>query len=133
MKVKHEMTKRNTSSNETPTIVLKSIINDVIRDIKRDRKVDVEIDGRDVRMMLRKRRASEFAHNHNSSWTFTSSQRAIVYDDIRAKHDTKYRETIANRAKRETRTNATPRAKRVAKTNDDTTPVVVTPETETTA
>jgi hypothetical protein len=113
------MTKRITTTNETPTIVLKSIIVDVTRDIKRDRKIDVDIDAKKVRIDLRKMFATQFNHVHNSSWTFTQTNARAIYDHVRAKHDAKYRDTIATRAKRATKTNATPRAKRVTKTNDD--------------
>ena len=105
MKAKHDMTKRNTKSNETPSIVLKTIHDDIMRD-----NANATITTKRMRVWLRANMRD--VHEHNASWIFTQSQ----YDIVRSHFDAKYRARIERAAKRE---NATPR-KRRAKTNVET-------------
>ena len=109
MKAKHEMTnaKRNTKSNETPSIVLKTIHDDIMRD-----NANATITTKRMRVWLRANMRD--VHEHNASWIFTQSQ----YDIVRSHFDAKYRASCERRAKRDAKTNVTPRAKRNAKSND---------------
>lgn len=109
MKAKYEMTKstRKTTnarkSNETPTIVLKTIHNDIMRDNKNSTLT--------TKMMRAKLRTTmREIHVHNSSWIFTQSQ----YDDVRAMFDDAYRAKIERARKR-----ATPAKSRNAKSTND--------------
>jgi hypothetical protein len=104
-KAKHDMTKRNTKSNETPSIVLKTIHDDIMRD-----NANATITTKRMRVWLRANMRD--VHEHNASWIFTQSQ----YDIVRSHFDAKYRARIERAAKRE---NATPR-KRRAKSNVET-------------
>ena len=61
MKVKHDMTKRNTTSNETPSIALKT----VLRDIERDNK-GVTMNDKRVRAWLRANMRDAMSHDHNA-------------------------------------------------------------------
>lgn len=111
MKAKHVMTnatkntnaKRNAKTNETPSIVLKTIHDDIMRD-----NANATITTKRMRVWLRANMRD--VHEHNASWIFTQSQ----YDIVRSHFDAKYRERIERAAKR---ANATPR-KRNAKSND---------------
>ena len=113
MKAKHDMTKRNTTSNETPSIVLKTIINDIVND-NPDHAFsrDTERASKRVRVWLRANMRD--VHEHNASWIFTQSQRDIV----RSQFDPAYRAKIERATKRNAKTNATnattrkPRAKK---------------------
>jgi hypothetical protein len=111
-------TKRNTTSREMPTIVLKTIHNDIMRD-----NANATITTKQMRAKLRVEMND--VHVRNSSWIFTQSQ----YDVVRSMFDASYRERIARRAKRDAKTNATPR-KRVAKSNDANVVVVETSNAE---
>lgn len=104
------MTKRNTKSNETPSIVLKTIHDDIMRD-----NANATITTKRMRVWLRANMRD--VHEHNASWIFTQSQ----YDIVRSHFDAKYRARNERAAKR---ANATPR-KRNAKSNVET-PVVET-------
>ena len=97
--------KRNTQSNETPSIVLKTIHDDIMRD-----NANATITTKQMRAKLRV--VMNDVHVRNSSWIFTQSQ----YDDVRAMFDATYRERVARREKRNAKSNATPR-KRIAKSN----------------
>lgn len=98
--------KRNTQSNETPSIVLKTIHNDIMRD-----NSNATITTKQMRAKLRVTHAH--IHVRNSSWIFTQSQ----YDEIRAMFDASYASKIERARKRNAKTNATPR-KRRAQSND---------------
>lgn len=102
-KAKRDMTKRNTKSNETPSIVLKTIHDDIMRD-----NANATITTKRMRVWLRANMRD--IHDHNATWIFTQSQ----YDVVRSHFDAKYRERIERAAKC---ANATPR-KRNAKSND---------------
>lgn len=101
--------KRNANTNETPSIVLKTMHDDIMRDnpnatlTTKQMRAKLRVEMRDV-------------HVRNSSWIFTQSQ----YDVARSMFDAKYRERIERANKRNAKTNATPR-KRRAKMNDDAT------------
>lgn len=111
MKAKHEMTnatkntnaKRNTKTNEMPSIVLKTIHDDIMRD-----NANATITTKRMRVWLRANMRD--VHEHNASWIFTQSQ----YDVVRSHFDAKYRARIERANKRNTSTR-----KRNAKTNDD--------------
>lgn len=107
------MTKRNTKSNETPSIVLKSIHNDIMKS-----NANATITTKQMRAKLRV--TMNDVHVRNSSWIFTTSQ----YDVVRAMFDPNYAQKIERASKRNAKSNATPRAKRVTKSNDDATNVV---------
>lgn len=111
--------KRNTQSNEIPTIVLKTIHNDIMRD-----NANATITTKQMRAKLRV--VMNDVHVRNSSWIFTQSQ----YDDVRAMFDASYREKIERRNKRNAKTNATTR-KRNAKTRVDASNVDVASNVET--
>lgn len=111
MKAKHDMTKRNTKTNETPSILLKTLHDDIMRD-----NANATITTKRMRVWLRANMRD--VHEHNATWIFTQSQ----YDVVRSHFDAKYRARIERAAKRE---NATPR-KRRAKTNDAA-PVIAEP------
>lgn len=98
--------KRNATSNETPSIVLKTIHDDIMRD-----NANATLTTKQMRAKLRV--IMNDVHVRNSSWIFTTSQ----YDIVRAMFDATYRAKIERATKRATKTNATPR-KRNAKTND---------------
>jgi hypothetical protein len=90
--------KRNTTSRETPTIALKTIIADIHRDNK-----NATITTKKARVKLRAAMKSE--HDHNASWMFTQSQ----YDAVRSMFDPAYAQRIARRVKQSTRkSRATP-------------------------
>ena len=99
--------KRNAQSNETPTIVLKKVHDDIMRD-----NANATITTKKMRVKLRA--TMREIHVANSSWIFTQSQ----YDVVRSMFDDAYAQRIAKRAKRDAKTNATPRVKRDAQTND---------------
>lgn len=105
MKAKHDMTKRNTKTNETPSILLKTLHDDIMRD-----NANATITTKRMRFWLRANMRD--VHDHNATWIFTQSQ----YDIVRSHFDAKYRARIERASKRE---NATPR-KRRAKTNVET-------------
>lgn len=107
MKAKHDMTKRNTKSNETPSIVLKTIHDDIMRD-----NANATITTKRMRVWLRANMRD--VHEHNASWIFTQSQ----YDIVRSHFDAKYRARIERANKRNAKSNATPTRKRNAKSND---------------
>lgn len=98
--------KRNTQSNETPSIVLKTIHNDIMRD-----NANATITTKQMRAKLRV--VMNDVHVRNSSWIFTQSQ----YDDVRSMFDANYRAKIERSRKRNAKTNATPR-KRKTQSND---------------
>lgn len=98
--------KRNTQSNETPSIVLKTIHNDIMRD-----NANATITTKQMRAKLRV--VMNDVHVRNSSWIFTQSQ----YDDVRAMFDANYRAKIERAQKRNAKSNATPR-KRKTQSND---------------
>ncbi len=109
MKAKHDMTKRNAKSNVTvsntiPSIVLKTLHDDIMRD-----NANATITTKKMRIWLRANMNA--IHVANASWIFTQSQ----YDAVRAHFDPVYRARIERAAKRAAP--ATPRAKRVVKTN----------------
>lgn len=99
--------KRNAKSNETPSIVLKTIHDDIMKS-----NANATITTKQMRAKLRV--AMNDVHVRNSSWIFTTSQ----YDIVRAMFDDAYRAKIERASKRNAKTNATPR-KRVAKSNVD--------------
>lgn len=110
MKAKHDMTnannaKRNAKSNETPSIVLKTIHDDIMRD-----NANATITTKRMRVWLRANMRD--IHEHNASWIFTQSQ----YDIVRSHFDAKYRARIERANKRDATTR-----KRNAKSNDATT------------
>lgn len=111
--------KRNTQSNEMPSIVLKTIHNDIMRD-----NPNATITTKQMRAKLRV--VMNDVHVRNSSWIFTTSQ----YDDVRAMFDASYRERIERRNKRNAKSNATPR-KRNAKSRVDASNVDVASNVET--
>lgn len=98
--------KRNAQSNETPSIVLKTIHNDIMRD-----NPNATITTKQMRAKLRV--VMNDVHVRNSSWIFTTSQ----YDDVRSMFDASYRARIERSRKRNAKTNATPR-KRNARSRD---------------
>lgn len=97
---------RNTKTNETPSIVLKTIHDDIMKS-----NANATITTKQMRAKLRV--AMNDVHVRNSSWIFTSSQ----YDIVRAMFDDAYRAKIERANKRNAKSNATPR-KRNAKSND---------------
>lgn len=99
--------KRNAKSNETPSIVLKTIFADHMRDNPNSTLTT-------KKMRARLRVEMNDVHVRNSSWIFTQSQ----YDNVRAMFDPKYAERIERRAKRNAKSNA---SKRNAKSNVDAT------------
>lgn len=94
--------KRATKSNETPSIVLKTIHDDIMKS-----NANATITTKQMRAKLRV--VMNDVHVRNSSWIFTTSQ----YDVVRAMFDDAYRAKIERANKR----NTTSR-KRVAKSND---------------
>lgn len=94
--------KRNTSSNETPSIVLKTIHDDIMR-----ANANATITTKIMRAKLRV--TMNDVHVRNSSWIFTTSQ----YDRVRAMFDDTYRAKIERASKRDTLSR-----KRVTKLND---------------
>lgn len=98
--------RKNTKSNETPSIVLKTIHDDIMKS-----NANATITTKQMRAKLRV--AMNDVHVRNSSWIFTTSQ----YDIVRAMFDDAYRAKIERASKRNTKSNATPR-KRNAKSND---------------
>lgn len=110
MKAKHEMTnaKRNAKTNETPSIVLKTLHDDIMRD-----NANATITTKKMRVWLRANMRD--VHEHNATWIFTQSQ----YDIVRSHFDATYRAKIERAMKRNAKTNATPRNRKSrAKTND---------------
>lgn len=97
---------RNTKTNETPTIVLKTIHDDIIKS-----NANATLTTKQMRAKLRV--VMNDVHVRNSSWIFTQSQ----YDVVRAMFDASYAQKIERANKRNAKTNATPR-KRNAKSND---------------
>lgn len=98
--------KRNATSNETPSIVLKTIHNDIMRD-----NANATITTKQMRAKLRV--VMNDVHVRNSSWIFTQSQ----YDIVRSMFDETYRAKIERAQKRASKTNASPRKART-KSND---------------
>ena len=98
--------KRNAKSNETPSIVLKTIFADIMRDNANSTLTT-------KKMRARLRVEMNDVHVRNSSWIFTQSQ----YDIVRSMFDAKHRERIERANKRNAKSNATSR-KRNAKSND---------------
>lgn len=94
--------KRNATSNETPSIVLKTIHNDIMRD-----NANATITTKQMRAKLRI--VMNDVHVRNSSWIFTTSQ----YDIVRSMFDDAYRAKIERAQKRATKSNATPRKRNV--------------------
>lgn len=116
MKAKHDMTKRNTTSNnakrnttsrETPSIVLKTMHNDIMRD-----NANATITTKKMRVWLRANMND--IHEHNASWIFTQSQ----YDIIRSHFDATYCAKIERANKRNAKSNATTTRKTRAKSHD---------------
>lgn len=103
--------KNNTTSNATPSIVLKTLHDDIMRD-----NANATITTKKMRVWLRANMRD--VHEHNATWIFTQSQ----YDIVRSHFDSAYRAKIERAMKR---ANATPRKPR-AKKNDAKTPVVET-------
>lgn len=103
--------KRNAKSNETPSIVLKTIHDDIMKS-----NANATITTKQMRAKLRV--AMNDVHVRNSSWIFTTSQ----YDIVRSMFDDAYRAKIERANKRATKSNATPRKARaksnVVETND---------------
>lgn len=97
--------KRNAKSNETPSIVLKTIHDDIMKS-----NANATITTKQMRAKLRV--AMNDVHVRNSSWIFTTSQ----YDIVRSMFDDAYRAKIERANKRATKSNATPRKAR-AKSN----------------
>ena len=93
---------RKTTSNELPTIVLKTIHDDIMR-----ANANATLTTKIMRAKLRV--TMNNVHIRNSSWIFTQSQ----YDVVRAMFDAIYRAKIERASKRDTSSR-----KRVAKTND---------------
>lgn len=89
--------KRDTQSNETPSIVLKTIHDDIMRD-----NDNATITTKQMRVWLRAHMRD--IHIHNSSWVFTQSQ----YDVVRAQFDAKYRAKLERAQKRVTQSNDAP-------------------------
>lgn len=102
---------RKIKTNETPSIVLKTIHDDIMRD-----NANATLTTKQMRAKLRV--AMNDVHVRNSSWIFTQSQ----YDDVRSMFDAKYRERIERANKRNAKSNAKPKPKssrkRVVKSND---------------
>lgn len=98
--------KRNATSNEMPSIVLKTIHDDIMKS-----NANATLTTKQMRAKLRV--VMNDVHVRNSSWIFTQSQ----YDIVRSIFDASYRAKIERATKRNTKSNATPR-KRVAKSND---------------
>ena len=98
--------KRNAKSNETPSIVLKTIHDDIMKS-----NANATITTKQMRAKLRV--AMNDVHVRNSSWIFTTSQ----YDVVRSMFDDAHRAKIERANKRNAKTNVAPR-KRNAKTND---------------
>lgn len=96
--------KTNTQSRETPTIVLKTIIDDIAR------QSNITLDAKKVRAKLRATPTMRDIHTHNASWIFTQSQ----YDVVRAMFDPKF----AQRQKRASKRNASSRVKSNAQSRD---------------
>lgn len=107
-KAKHDMTKRNTKTNETPSILLKTLHDDIMRD-----NANATITTKRMRVWLRANMRD--VHDHNATWIFTQSQYGIV----RSHFDAKYRARIERAAKRENATPRKSRAKRDTQTNVD--------------
>ncbi len=103
---KSNASKRNMTSRETPSIVLKTLHDDIMRD-----NANATITTKRMRVWLRANMRD--VHEHNASWIFTQSQ----YDIIRSHFDVKYRAKIERASKRDAKSNATPRAKRDTQTN----------------
>lgn len=103
--------KRNATSNETPSIVLKTIHNDIMRD-----NANATITTKQMRAKLRV--VMNDVHVRNSSWIFTTSQ----YDVVRAMFDDVYRAKLERAQKRNAKSNASPRKART-KSNVDATNV----------
>lgn len=105
--------KNITQSNETPSIVLKTIHDDIMRDNENS-----TLTTKQMRVWLRAN--MRHIHVHNASWIFTQSQ----YDIVRAQFDAKYRAKIERAQKRATQTNDAPKKratssrKRVTQSND---------------
>ena len=93
--------KRITRTNETPTIVLKTIHDDIMR-----ANANATITTKKMRVKLRA--TMREVHVANASWIFTQSQ----YDVVRAMFDAQYAQKIARAQKRDTSSR-----KRVAKSN----------------
>lgn len=98
---KSNATKRNTKTNETPSILLKTLHDDIMRD-----NANATITTKRMRVWLRANMRD--VHDHNATWIFTQSQ----YDIVRSHFDAKYRARIERANKRDTSTR-----KRNAKTN----------------
>lgn len=85
---------RRTKSNETPSIVLKTIYDDIMRDNKnstltcKKMRAKLRVEMRDV-------------HVRNSSWIFTQSQ----YDAVRVMFDPAYAKRIERASKRDAKKN----------------------------
>lgn len=101
--------KNDAKTNETPSILLKTIHDEIIRD-----NATSTLTTKQMRIWLRANMND--IHERNASWIFTSSQRDVVM----TKFNTKYRATLdAQRArderasKRATKTNASPRKRNV--------------------
>lgn len=96
-KAKHDMSKTNNNSIAFPC-VLKTIISHTHRDNKTFAKNDKQI-----RATLRAKLSD--AHVKNTSWIATNMRE---YDRIRRAYDTQYDASCVNRAKRATKSRATP-------------------------
>lgn len=101
--------KRNAKTNETPSIVLKTIYDDIMRDNKNSTLTT-------KKMRAKLRQTMNDVHIRNASWIFTQSQ----YDTVRSMFDAKYAATVSRRAKRET--SSRQRAKAQTQTNAETQP-----------
>lgn len=87
--------KARAKSNETPTIVLKTLHDDIMRDNKTS-----TLTTKKMRVRLRATPATRAIHVANASWIFTQSQ----YDVVRAMFDPAFAQRIAKRAKRDAST-----------------------------
>lgn len=96
--------KRNAQSNETPSIVLKTIYDEHMNDNKNSTLTTKKMRAR-LRVEMRD------VHIRNSSWIFTQSQRDVV----RAMFDASFASRMIARDKRNAKTNA---RKVNVKTND---------------
>ncbi len=106
------MSRNRKSSNETPSIVLKTIHDDIMR-----ANANATITTKKMRARLRV--VMNDVHVRNSSWIFTTSQ----YDVVRALFDANYARKIERATKRNARA---PRKARV--TNDAATNEIVNAE-----
>ena len=87
--------KRNTTSRETPSIVLKTIHNDIVKS-----NANATITTKQMRAKLRVEMND--VHVRNSSWIFTTRE----YDRVRSMFDPAYAQRIERANKRNTKSRA---------------------------